>query len=322
MQSFSYLLLCMLALCHSFANKSVNGGINPVQIHKLQRIASELAYALCIMREEGIIHGDIKPENIFIESSSWLECKPSILTWSDIPEDFTVKLGDFGSSVHVSEALKFFTDFSIQSLPYRSPEVLLGVPFGQQIDIWSVGVLLVELCTGEPMFTPSNPAELYAQYCSKVTEPSPQRYAGGRLYHDVTRKSSALRSPPPPPSLMVSPTGILNPPLNSSKYGLVDFSVHIGTIRNLFLNIPARPPATFIHLVAGLLHPDPDVRLTPQDFVRHRFIGSCISVPVSLIAVKPSQRLAELNCSIKCVRLVKKRKREDDGNPRFPSPSA
>ena len=150
-------------------------------------MTSDLASALCVLRTEGIIHGDIKPENIFIESRHWNHPHPHIhpnsdkklIEWANIPNEFTLKLGDFGSSVCVSEAAKFFTDFSIQSLPYRSPEVLLGVPFGQQIDIWSTGVVLAEVCRCRPLFTSTTPQDLYTQYCTLLTEPSPQQIAGG-----------------------------------------------------------------------------------------------------------------------------------------------
>ena len=40
----------------------------------------------------------------------------------------------------------------IQSRFYRSPEVLLGVPYTSAIDIWSLGCILVEMHTGEPLF--------------------------------------------------------------------------------------------------------------------------------------------------------------------------
>jgi serine/threonine protein kinase len=41
----------------------------------------------------------------------------------------------------------------IQSRFYRSPEVILGVPYTEKIDVWSVGCMLVELYTGAPLFS-------------------------------------------------------------------------------------------------------------------------------------------------------------------------
>ena len=44
----------------------------------------------------------------------------------------------------------------IQSRFYRSPEVLLGIPYDMAIDVWSLGCILVEMHTGEPIFAGSN----------------------------------------------------------------------------------------------------------------------------------------------------------------------
>lgn len=44
----------------------------------------------------------------------------------------------------------------IQSRFYRSPEVLLGMPYDLAIDMWSLGCILVEMHTGEPLFSGSN----------------------------------------------------------------------------------------------------------------------------------------------------------------------
>lgn len=44
----------------------------------------------------------------------------------------------------------------IQSRFYRSPEVLLGTPYDLAIDMWSLGCILVEMHTGEPLFSGSN----------------------------------------------------------------------------------------------------------------------------------------------------------------------
>ncbi len=44
----------------------------------------------------------------------------------------------------------------IQSRFYRSPEVLLGLPYDMAIDMWSLGCILVEMHTGEPLFNGSH----------------------------------------------------------------------------------------------------------------------------------------------------------------------
>lgn len=49
----------------------------------------------------------------------------------------------------------------IQSRFYRSPEVLLGLPYDMAIDMWSLGCILVETHTGEPLFAGNNEVRLH-----------------------------------------------------------------------------------------------------------------------------------------------------------------
>jgi dual specificity tyrosine-phosphorylation-regulated kinase 2/3/4 len=80
-----------------------------------------------------IIHCDIKPENILLRQHN----------------KTGVKLIDFGSSCFEDEKLYTY----IQSRFYRSPEIILGLPYSTQIDMWSFGCLLCELYAGYPLFS-------------------------------------------------------------------------------------------------------------------------------------------------------------------------
>ena len=53
----------------------------------------------------------------------------------------------------------------IQSHFYRSPEVLLGIPYNLAIDMWSLGCILVEMHTGEPLFSGK---DVFDQVCKIV----------------------------------------------------------------------------------------------------------------------------------------------------------
>ena len=59
---------------------------------------------------------------------------------------------DFGSSCRSNKRMYSY----IQSRFYRSPEVLLGLQYTTAIDMWSLGCILVEMHTGEPLFSGSN----------------------------------------------------------------------------------------------------------------------------------------------------------------------
>lgn len=62
---------------------------------------------------------------------------------------------------HLSVPISFPQIYQyIQSRFYRSPEVLLGMPYDLAIDMWSLGCILVEMHTGEPLFSGSNEVPL------------------------------------------------------------------------------------------------------------------------------------------------------------------
>ena len=73
-------------------------------------------------------YADLKPENVLIRSYS--RCQ--------------VKVIDMGSSCFTSDHLSSY----VQSRSYRAPEVILGLPYGQKVDIWSLGCILAELLSG------------------------------------------------------------------------------------------------------------------------------------------------------------------------------
>eukprot|EP00978_Attheya_sp_CCMP212_P028835 scaffold100615_cov56-Attheya_sp.AAC.1 len=83
-----------------------------------------------------IIHCDLKPENILLRH----------------PKRSGVKVIDFGSSCESNKPMYSY----IQSRFYRSPEVMLGLPYSVAIDMWSLGCILVEMYTGEPLFSGSD----------------------------------------------------------------------------------------------------------------------------------------------------------------------
>ena len=80
-----------------------------------------------------MIHCDLKPENILLRH----------------PKRSAIKLIDFGSSCRDGQTVYSY----IQSRFYRSPEVLLGCSYSTMIDMWSLGCILVEMHTGEPLFS-------------------------------------------------------------------------------------------------------------------------------------------------------------------------
>jgi len=101
-----------------------------------------------------MIHGDLKPENILFKQTPKVIAKRPVVDVTE-PEDYdrlnifsslNLKVTDFGNSSYCKDAKSYHNNF--ETLLFRAPEVLLGVPFNQSIDMWSVGCVVWELYTG------------------------------------------------------------------------------------------------------------------------------------------------------------------------------
>jgi serine/threonine protein kinase len=99
----------------------------------MQSITTQCLEALQFLHGLGLIHCDLKPENILVKSYSRCE----------------VKVIDLGSSCFETDHLCSY----VQSRSYRAPEVILGLPYDKKIDVWSLGCILAELCTGNVSFS-------------------------------------------------------------------------------------------------------------------------------------------------------------------------
>ncbi|ODV94505.1 hypothetical protein PACTADRAFT_51327 [Pachysolen tannophilus NRRL Y-2460] len=123
------------------------------EISIVANFAKQLLTSLEFLHENlQLVHCDLKPENIMLTSL----------------DSFNIKLIDFGSSCHVNEVSYSY----IQSRFYRAPEVLLGGWYSEKIDIWSLGVILVELFTGSPVFPCKTENELMQMMVELIGAPN------------------------------------------------------------------------------------------------------------------------------------------------------
>lgn len=88
-----------------------------------------------------------------------MSCSPYIFSEANDQKSCQVKIIDFGSSCFVTDHLSSY----VQSRSYRAPEVILGLPYGQKIDIWSLGCVLAELWTGTVLLQNESAVTLLAK---------------------------------------------------------------------------------------------------------------------------------------------------------------
>nr|OQO25927.1 hypothetical protein B0A51_10393 [Rachicladosporium sp. CCFEE 5018] len=108
--------------------------------------AQQLLNGLCLLSKAKLIHCDLKPENILLKNL----------------ESPIIKIIDFGSACDERQTVYTY----IQSRFYRSPEVLLGLPYSAAIDMWSLGCIVVEVFLGLPLF----PGSSEYNQVSRITE--------------------------------------------------------------------------------------------------------------------------------------------------------
>src|SRR5215216_2498020 len=107
--------------------------------HTAAGVALQIAEALRAAHERGVIHRDIKPHNILITESG------------------DVKVTDFGIARAASSSTMTKTGSILGTAHYISPEQAMGEPVGPSSDLYSLGVVLYEMLTGELPFDADTP---------------------------------------------------------------------------------------------------------------------------------------------------------------------
>ncbi|MBE6844991.1 MAG: Stk1 family PASTA domain-containing Ser/Thr kinase [Ruminococcus sp.] len=117
-------------------------------VHFVTQILRALQHA----HERGIVHRDIKPQNIMMFT------------------DGTIKVMDFGIAKFAREEGKTATDQAIGTVHYISPEQARGDITDAKSDLYSVGVMLYEMLTGQKPFDTDNPVSIAVMHMHNIAE--------------------------------------------------------------------------------------------------------------------------------------------------------
>ncbi|XP_022748211.1 dual specificity tyrosine-phosphorylation-regulated kinase 4-like [Durio zibethinus] len=217
-------IVCELLQANLYEFQKFNqesGGEAYFTLSRLQLITRQCLEALEYLHDLGIIHCDLKPENILIKS--YRRCE--------------IKIIDLGSSCFVTDNLCLY----VQSRSYRAPEVILGLPYDQKIDLWSLGCILAELCSGEVLFPNDAVVMILARMVGMLGPIDMEMLEDGQetdkyftkeydLYH-INEETNQLE-------YIISEETSLEHQLQVSDVGFIDFVRHL-----LQMNPQRRPTA-------------------------------------------------------------------------------
>lgn len=130
---------------------------NKLSMSEAISVMIQLSSALMYAHSHGIVHRDVKPQNLYI-----------------LP-DGTVKLGDFGIAESENHLIEETSKDIVGSVHYLAPEISSGQPASPQSDIYAAGVTFFELITGHVPFDGDNSVNVAIAHIREKF-PSPKKF--------------------------------------------------------------------------------------------------------------------------------------------------
>ena len=145
----------------------------PMPPHAAAAVMRGMLTGLSVAHAKGMVHRDIKPDNVLIDTSS------------------RVKLSDFGLVRAAAETTQS-TDQIVGTVAYLSPEQVDGGALTAASDVYSAGIVLFELLTGRTPFSGETPlAHAYARLRSDVPAPSSLIAGVPKLFDELVATATA-----------------------------------------------------------------------------------------------------------------------------------
>ncbi|KAM6928956.1 homeodomain-interacting protein kinase 1 [Lycodopsis pacificus] len=233
---------------------------SPLLLKCIRPILQQVATALMKLKSLGLIHADLKPENIMLVDP--------------LRQPYRVKVIDFGSASHVSKAV---CSTYLQSRYYRAPEIILGLPFCEAIDMWSLGCVIAELFLGWPLYPGASEYD-QIRYISQ-TQGLPAEYllsAGTKTSRFFNRGPDSsyplwrLKTPAEHEAEM----GIKSKEARKYIFNCLDdmMQVNMTNLEGTDILAEKADRREFIDLLKKMLTLDADKRITPIKTLNHPFV--------------------------------------------------
>src|SRR5467141_2292728 len=137
-----------------------------INLHAALEIAVQVASALAAAHEAGVVHCDIKPENVMLRPDGYVK----VLDFG-IAKLIEQKVASDDRTGETTAVLQTRQGFVLGTAHYMSPEQARGQKVGARSDIWSLGVVIYEMIAGIPPFRGETPSDCIASILT--TEPPP-----------------------------------------------------------------------------------------------------------------------------------------------------
>uniref|UniRef100_A0A3P9DII4 Protein kinase domain-containing protein n=1 Tax=Maylandia zebra TaxID=106582 RepID=A0A3P9DII4_9CICH len=226
---------------HDFVTKRSRG---PLALCDIRVILKQMFVALTALKSRGMMHADIKPDNIMLVNQS--------------QQPYKVKLIDFGFA---TSPAKIPPGTIIQALSYRAPEVMLGIPVTEAADMWTLGCVAAFLYLGHHLFFSRCEYQMMQTFVHMLGQPNKRMLQEGRY----STKYFWMRKG------IIERTWVLKTP--------AQYSASTGTVIKQTKHHPqpnteseVEDTAAFLSLLKWMLCVDPVKRITPVEGLGHRFI--------------------------------------------------
>lgn len=184
----------------------------------------QLLQGVAHLHASGIIHRDLKPANIMLS------------------RNHQIKIADFGLAKRWKTNLPTTPGMKVVTAWYRAPEIFLGDPkAGSAIDLWSIGIIFIELMLGEPPFQKGSDPEIIQDLWALCGSPTNEHW---------------------PTAEALPGWSIARPRKTYARNIFGKYSKHINK--------------TGLDLLDKLLTLNPDQRITAEDALKHPFFSEGI----------------------------------------------
>ncbi len=159
----------------------------PLPLKETISIGQDVASALDYAHEQGVIHRDVKPANIMLRRE---------LQDGEKTDSYQATLMDFGIAKMAKDTNRITREGALGTLAYISPEQIENaVSADYRADIYSLGVVLYEMLTGQPPFPSTSAAQLIHSHLS-LPVPDPRTLNPDLPHHVAAALERALSKDP------------------------------------------------------------------------------------------------------------------------------